>query len=146
DGERLEVTQVVGHAVGEDGAGLLVQPARGRELGLVAGAEVCHRWPPESFKLMGHFRLARNSTTSRSSRFVKCFTASSGIADLPRARSSIFPFGIGTTAPSAVISFTSLASSALRMPLTTVPFDSDSTTDSYPCAICLLGSTMDSRR
>ena len=61
----------------------------------------------------GYFRLARNSTRSRKSRFDRCFMTSSGIADLPRARSSMFAFGTVTSCPSAVISLTSFASSLL---------------------------------
>ncbi len=71
---------------------------------------------------------------------------SAGMAEGPRLRSSIESFGTASDLPSAVMSRSSLASSPRRIPLCTLPSVVAITTDSNPCAICLLGFTTDSSR
>src|SRR6476646_3658982 len=92
------------------------------------------------------FNPLRNSTRSRSSRFVSLVGRSSGMADLVARRSSISSFFTVTNLPSAVIRCTSLLSSDLSTPLTVFPSTVVMRTDSYPLAIALLGRTIDSSR
>src|SRR5262249_53468632 len=92
------------------------------------------------------FNPLRNSTRSRSSRFESLVTRSSGMADLVARRSSMSVFLTVTSFPSAVISRTSFSSSPLSTPLTDLASTVVISTDSYPFAIVLLGTTIASSK
>ena len=93
-----------------------------------------------------YFKVARNSTRSRSSTLLSFLWRSSGMAEAPRLRSSTSALGTSISLASTVISLRALSSSDLRTPVTTVPSFFATTTDSNPCAIAWLGATIDSRR